>query len=191
MNHEHIRQFLLKRSCDYFELKMNVPSASHMGGIWERQIRTVRSILSSLMDQSGTQLDDESLRTFMCEAAAVVNSRPLTTDTLNDINSLEPLTPNNLLTMKSKILLPPPGNFQQPDVYSRKRWRRVQYLANVFWTRWRVEYLQNLQTRQKWTQLIRNVQVGDIVLIKDTDSPRNSWNLGRVVVADPDSWTCA
>lgn len=29
---------------------MNPPASSHMGGIWERQIRTVRSVLSSILD---------------------------------------------------------------------------------------------------------------------------------------------
>ena len=79
-----------------------------MGGVWERQIRSVRNIISTLLSQLGTQLDDESLRTFMCEAAGIVNSRPLTPGSLNDPLSDEPLTPNHLLTMKSKIVLPPP-----------------------------------------------------------------------------------
>ena len=34
--------------------------------------------------------------------------------------------------------------------YKRKRWRRVQYILNVFWQRWKAEYLQTLQTRNKW-----------------------------------------
>ena len=38
LDQEGIRQFLLKENCDYFEFKMNVPSASYMGGVWERQI---------------------------------------------------------------------------------------------------------------------------------------------------------
>jgi hypothetical protein len=42
-------------------------SASHMGGVWERQIRTVRSVLSALLQSNGSQLDDELLRTLMCE----------------------------------------------------------------------------------------------------------------------------
>ena len=128
---------------------MYVPAASHMGGVWERQVRTVRSILINLLEQNGTQLDDESLRTLLCETAAIVNSRPLTTDNLNDPTSLEPLTPNHLITMKSKVILAPPGDFQRTDIYSRKRWKRVQYLAHVFWSRWRSEYLSSLQMRQK------------------------------------------
>ena len=51
--------------------------ASHMGGVWERQIRSVRNFLASPLESHGTHLDDESLRTFMVEAEAIVNCRPL------------------------------------------------------------------------------------------------------------------
>ena len=66
----------------------------------------------------------------MIEAEAIVNSRPLTTDDLTDPDSLDVLNPNHLLTMKSSVILAPPGNFQGADVYSKKRWRRVQQLAD-------------------------------------------------------------
>ena len=59
---DRVKQFLLKHGCD-FEFRMNPPSSSHMGGAWERLIRSVRSILSVLLAQHSTQLDDESLRT--------------------------------------------------------------------------------------------------------------------------------
>ena len=87
---------------------MNVPAASHMSGVWERQIRTVRRILINMLEQHGTHLDNKSLRTLLCETAAIVNSRPLTTSNLNDPTSREPLTPNHLITMKSKVVLAPP-----------------------------------------------------------------------------------
>ena len=157
MKQDRIQAFLLENECDWFEAHTNVPTASHMGGAWERQIRTVRSVLNALLEELGTQLDEESLRTFMCEAEAIVNSRPLTTDKLSSPEE-EPLTPNHLLTMKSRVLLPPPGDFQRADVYLVKRWRRVQYLLNQFWIRWRKEVLCSLQTRQKWTQERRNLK---------------------------------
>ena len=58
MNHDIVGDFLLKNQCDYmrFNFKMNVPHASYMGGVWERQIRTVRSILNSLIDPAAAQL---------------------------------------------------------------------------------------------------------------------------------------
>ena len=75
MDQNQVKQEMLKESCDWFKLKLNVPTASHMGGIWERQIRTVRSVLCALLEKNGHQMNDEALRTFMCEAEAVVNSR--------------------------------------------------------------------------------------------------------------------
>ena len=139
MDQQKIKTKLLEEQCDWFSFKMNVPAASHMGGVWERQIRSVRNVLSSLLQDNGRQLDDESLRTLMCEAEAIVNSRPLTVNQLADPDSPSPLTPNHLLTMKTKVVLAPPGAFQPADVYCRKRWRRVTHLANEFWTRWRKE----------------------------------------------------
>ena len=136
---------------------MNVPNASHMGGVWERQIRSVRSVLDVLLKNHGQQLDEESLRTLLVECEAVVNSRPLTTQGIQSVDSTEPLSPSNLLTMKSKLVLPPPGVFQRADLYSRKRWRRVQHLANEFWKRWRTEFLLEMQRRSKWTKPKKNL----------------------------------
>ena len=180
MNQNKVREFLISKECDWIEFQTNVPSASHMGGIWERQIRTVRNVLNALLDDHGTQLDEESLGTFMCETESIVNSRPLTTDNLTSPDGMEPLTPNHLLTMKSRVLLPPPGEFQREDIYLVKRWRRVQYLVNQFWLRWRKEFLLSLQRRQKWVNPQRNMQVGNIVLIKEDNVSRNRWRTARV-----------
>ena len=97
----------------------DVPNASHMGGVWEHQIRSVRNVLSALTRNHRTQLDNESLCTLMCEVAAIVNSRPLSVQNMNDPMLLEPLTTNHLLTMKSKLKLPPPGQFQWSDLCSK------------------------------------------------------------------------
>lgn len=185
LDHTRIRNELQHHNCDWFVFNMNFPSASHMGGVWERQIRSVRNVLASLLQSNSTQLNEESLSTLLCEAEAIVNSRPLTVDSLNDPLSPYPLTPNHLLTMKTKVVLPPPGVFQSADMYCRKRWRRVQHLANEFWVRWKKEYLQSLQQRQRWTKPRRETRVGDVVIVKDDDQPRNKWQLARVVETFP------
>lgn len=102
---------------------------------WERQIRTVRNVLSSILTSGGLQLDNESFRTFMCETMAIVSSRPLTVDNIHDPESLEPLTPNHFLTMKATVILPPPGNFQGTDLL--KTMEKSSTLANECWTRWK------------------------------------------------------
>ena len=67
-----------------------------------------------------------------------------------------------------------------PDVYARRRWRRVQYFADQFWLRWRREYLQGMQTRTKWEKPKRNLRTEDVVLVKEEGAYRNDWPIGRV-----------
>ena len=78
-----------------------------------RLIGTVRRALEVLLKKpAGSQLNDEAFRTFMTEVENIVNSRPQ--------DAPEPLTPNNLLTMKPNIvMLPPSRKFQCADLYSR------------------------------------------------------------------------
>ena len=180
MDQHQIKNEMLKDNCDWIEFNFNAPHASHAGGVWERQIRTVRSVLAALLDQHGTQLEDEALRTFMIEAETIVNSRPLIVEDKNSPDYPYALSPRRLLTLKSKVVLPSPGTFQRADVYSKKRWWRDQYLLNESWDRWRKSYLQTMQTRQKWLKPRRNLMVGDIVLDVDNNVQRNCWKIARV-----------
>ena len=129
------------------------------------------------MREHGSGLVNESLRTLMCEVEAIINPRPLTV-TSSDCKDPVPMSPNQILTMKTSIVLPPPGKFQRNDVFVRRRWRRFQYLCNLFWSRWK--------ERPKWNQLKRNLQVHDVVLIKDENAPRNEWPLGVISEVLPD-----
>ena len=173
-NKSQIHEFLLQRNVKWL---FNPPSGSHFGGVWERCIRTVRKILVALMKEQS--LDDEGLTTLMCEVESIVNGRPITKSS-DDPSDSEALTPSHLLLLRSGPRLPP-GVFRKEDGYSRRRWRQVQYLADVFWRRWIREYLPQLQERQKWTYPSRNFAVDDIVLVVDDRVPRSSWPLGRII----------
>ena len=65
-------------------------------------------------------------------------------ETLGDVKSEQSLSPNNILTMKTKVVMPPPGEFVRTDQFSRTRCRHVQQIANEFWQRWRKEFLSTL-----------------------------------------------
>ena len=127
----------------------------------------------SILKNHGGCLKDESLYTLLTEDEAIANSRPLTAETISDPQSLTPLSPSNLLAMKSRLIMPQPGSFVRPDLYNRGQWRRVQHVADEFWYRWRKEFLSNFQARSKLTAEIRNFKINDIVLI-ETDAARNS-----------------
>ena len=149
-------------------------------------LHALRRFVAGILLENGKQLDEESFHTILCEVEAIVNSRLLTFPS-SDPDDLTPISPSNILTVKTKIILPPPGVFEREDLYARRRWRRVQYLANLFWSRWKKEYLLSLQQRQKWTTTKRNVAVGDVVLLEDENLPRNVWSMGRVTVTKPDA----
>ena len=115
-----------------------------MSGVWERQIRSARTILTSLLKIHATSPNDESLHTLLIEVEAILNSHPLTTDLLIDVNGMIPPSPINLLTLKSRVVMPPPGVLTAPDIYCRKHWTRVQHISNEFWSKWRKEVLATL-----------------------------------------------
>ena len=121
----------------------------------------------------------------MTEVEAVINARPLTVGAVSDSSSLIPISPSNILTMKTSVVMPPPGTFQDADLYCNKRWRRVQYITNELWSRWRKTFLTSLQTGMRWNGTRRNFKVGDIVLLKDEHS-RNQWPKAYVVQTEPD-----
>ena len=68
-----------------------------MGGVWERQIRTIRKVLMGLMCQQ--TLNDEALMTFLTMVAGIVNNRPITRLS-DDPRDETPITPNHLLLLR-------------------------------------------------------------------------------------------
>lgn len=174
LDNNRVHQVLLQNGIQW---SFNPPAASHHGGVWERIIRMIRKVLGSILRQQ--TLDDDALQTVLCEAEAILNSRPIT-KLSEDPNDLEPLTPNHILLMKGKPILPP-GVFKEQDLYVKRRWRQVQYISDLFWKRWIKEYLPLLQERHKWNKKRRNLLPGDIVLVADPGAPRGAWPLGRVL----------
>ncbi|KAI4881114.1 hypothetical protein NFI96_016565, partial [Prochilodus magdalenae] len=163
--------------------EFNPPHASHMGGVWERMIGVARRILDSmLLLRKQRDLTHEVLCTLMAEVCAIINARPLVPISA-DPSLPVLLTPAMLITQKPGVSAPA-GIFTEKDLF-KCQWKQVQALANEFWTRWRNEYLHTLQSRRKWCTVTRDLQVGDVVLLKETQSPRNEWPMGLITAAFP------
>ncbi|XP_059828204.1 uncharacterized protein LOC132395502 [Hypanus sabinus] len=174
-----VQKYLSQQGCSW---EFNTPHASHMGGTWERMIGIAKRILDSIFLQQHTRLTDEVLCTLMAEVTAIINAQsllPVSSDPENPFI----LSPSMLLTQKAGAP-PSPGDFSDKDLYTRQ-WRQVQALANQFWSRWRHEYLPLLQHRQKWTEPCRNLQVGDLVLLRDKQITCNCWPMARNTATFP------
>ena len=107
MNRGQIRDYILQNGTDWITCYKNPPGASHMDGVWECHIRSARSILAALLKTHAHSLNEEGLRTIVAETEAITYSRPLTVKSLSDINSEIPLSPSNLLNMKSDVNMLP------------------------------------------------------------------------------------
>ena len=67
-----------------------------------------------LLLKTHRSLNDEALHTLLIEVVAIANLRSeMTTETINDVQTHFPLSPSNLLRMKSKVFMPPPGSVRQ------------------------------------------------------------------------------
>ena len=131
----------------------NTPYSFHMGGSWERLIGVSRRILDNILyDTKRHKFTHEVLTTFLAETMAIMNSRSLVPIS-SDHKSPCVLSPNALLTQKTNSQTDDFSYLDTKDVYT-KQWKFVQVMADRFWTQWRQEYLQTLQSRRKWEKLI-------------------------------------
>ena len=75
LDQQMVEKFVAEQGCEWL---FNPPHASHFGGVWERQIGTVRRILDAMfMEIGSSQLSHELLTTLMAEVTGIVNSLQL------------------------------------------------------------------------------------------------------------------
>ena len=154
-----------------FDWQWNIPRASHMNGVVESLIKSVRRALEASCRM--VAYTEEQWRTFLSETAYVINSRPLYLPS-DKIWEDPPVTPNDLV-MGPHYIVPQPG----PDVIVNPRDlnRSVQKRVNEFWRLWIRYYAPELLARSKWFSQQANLGVGDLVLERDPNARRGRWGL--------------
>ncbi|XP_075170124.1 uncharacterized protein LOC142242433 [Haematobia irritans] len=154
---ERLDKDQLMKSFDGTKWYFNPPAAPHMGGAWERLVRSVKSVLYHAFPSAN--FNDETLRGALIEVEYIINSRPLTFVSLESEDD-EAITPNHLLLGSAK------GH---------------KAFADRFWKRWVKEYAPVITRRGKWFERQAPIVKGDVVLIVDENLPRNSWLKGIVL----------
>lgn len=126
----------------------------------------------------------EELTTMLCEIEACLNSRPLC-PVSEDPNDLTVLTPGHFLIGDS-LLAPPRSSLLNLKVSRLDTWKQISQRIEHVTRRWKAEYLSRLQHRNKWLRQCTNVELGDMVIIKEDSLPPSKWLLGRVINTFPD-----
>lgn len=158
------------------KFKFNPPSAPHFGGVWEREIRSIKSALNATV--KAQTVTEEVLNTVLIEVEGILNSKPLGYVS-TDVADPEPITPNLLLMGRLDPALPQ-AVYLESELLGRRRWRHCQVLADQFWRHFVRHYLTSLQTRSKWWNDSENLQLDTVVLVIDPQLPRALWPVGRV-----------
>lgn len=157
------------------------PRSPHFGGLWESAVKQAKHYIRRTV--GNLLLTYDELHTVCCQTEAIINSRPLTPLSA-DPHDLRPLTPAHFLVGRPLTALPEPSVLSINPA-SLKRYQMVQWIQQQFWDRWRNEYLKSLQLKTKWETARSNIQVNDLVLLKEDNIPPLKWPLARVIECSP------
>ncbi|XP_065082550.1 uncharacterized protein LOC135704936 [Ochlerotatus camptorhynchus] len=119
--------------------KLNPPYAPHMGGIWERLVRSVKTGLAYM--ELSKNPNEETLRGMHS-----LDTEPLSTVEFKRSGStaVQPIEENMAL---------------------RLNWKQVQVMLDRFWVRWIREYLPVISRQPKWFGEVTSINIGDLVVV--------------------------
>ncbi|KAH8274141.1 hypothetical protein KR044_011970, partial [Drosophila immigrans] len=159
----------------------NPPGAPHMGGLWEAGVKSFKTLFFKAT--STTRYTFEELATLLSRVESYLNSRPISPMS-EDPTDLLALTPGHFLIGRPLLSINEP-TILEPATSIINRWQKIKALSQQFCTRWKEEYLKELHKRNKWQVPNVNLQIGDMVIVKEETMPVNEWRLGRVLRAYP------
>ena len=171
---------------------VNIMAASqHQNGMSEIMIKLSKAVLKSLMRSIGKQvLSLNELNTLLAETAQLINERPIGMKPNEKVDSAY-LSPNSLLLGRSSDRIssgpfwPNLENDDDPRAF-KTRFQLVQSIAEQFWRVWVKLYFPSLIIRHKWHAEKRNLKVGDICIVQDSNALRGEWRIARVSNCYPD-----
>ena len=135
-------------------------------------VKVVKTSLHKVIGKS--RLSYEDLETVLIQIESIVNSRPLTFITTEEV--CEPLTPSYLIYGERLISAINNEYIDDTafDISSEQCSNRVKYIQKLFdhyWSRFRKEYLQELSEQQRYNQrkfkTDESLLLDDVVIIKD------------------------
>lgn len=158
-----------------------MPRSPSQGGSHEAAVKLFKHHIRRVIGSQ--QLAVTEFQSLITRIEGCLNSRPLISQA-EDAGDELALTPAHFLIGGS-------ADIAAADVFSAEKvslsskWRHVQLMTHHFWKRWQMDYINNLQNRNKWRTPKENIAVNDIVIIKEDNCSPAIWALGRVVEVHP------
>lgn len=160
------------------------PHSPHMGGLWKANIKSVKTHLRAVTNE--TLLSFEELYTILTQIEAILNSRPLC-PLSSASEELEVLT-GHFLIGTSLLALPEESVLHIPTNRTN-RYQLLTQLQQSFWKRWSKEYVTQMQQHNKWKATMRNdeIDIGRLAIIRDENLPPLKWRTNRICNLHHDS----
>ena len=165
--------------------------SQHQNGAVEIMVKLIKGIKNSYMKAIGdVKLTYNELNTMFLEIANICNERPIGVKP-NQSTDPEFLSPNSLYLGRSSDRIAS-GPFSATDIFedpssATTRFQLVQAVTNQFWKVWMKLYFPTLLIRHKWHTEKRNLCVGDVCVLRDSNCLRGEWRLCRVSEVYPDN----
>ena len=153
------------------------PQGQHMNGVAESLIRVTKHHLKQTLE--GKRLTFVETQTVLCEVSQAMNCRPLGIFSRPGADPLDggPITPNHLLLGRASGSIP---DLKFGNVSNVKRMKFLNSVVVEFWEKWRMKAFDSLVPQYKWHKTQRNIEIGDVVLLKDDESKVSEFKLGQV-----------
>ncbi|XP_048005484.1 uncharacterized protein LOC125241178 [Leguminivora glycinivorella] len=74
----------------------------------------------------------------------------------------------------------PAPNLEEAKPSQLHRYALMEQVRQHFWARWSHEYVSLLQQRTRWRSRQPNLELGQLVLVKQPHGPPLTWPLGRI-----------
>lgn len=162
--------------------KFNQPSdAPWYNGASESLIKSVKRNLCIAIGDSILTFGE--LQTAFFNIANVMNERPIGVKPCFNLELGNYLCPNDLLLGRTSIECPKGAYDVSGD--HKRRLKFIQKVEDTFWKKWQRDFFPTMLVRQKWHTQKRNVRVGDVVLVQDSNAIKGTWKLAQVIKADP------
>ena len=161
---------------------VKIPTDSqHFNGVAESLIKsTKKQLTANLKEKTFTKGE---LDTLLSNIAYIINTRPLMKKAGEDPMSGGPITPLHLLGGRATIDIPAVNMDTDPKL--TKRLKFLEDVTQDFWKKWFSQVFHNLIPSYKWKTEFRNVQTGDIVLLRESNQLKAEYRLARVSEAKP------
>ena len=160
-----------------FKWKISPANSPWRQGKAERRIAIVKRLIK--LTVGDTRLTPLELQTCLSEIANICNERPIGLSKPREDGTYEIITPNQLLTGRSRNLLPDDVELSESFPVA-ERYRIITHVTSSFWERWCRLASPGLIVRQKWHAKQRNFQVGDVVMIADASKIKAKYKLGVI-----------